>query len=238
MSTKRPLASRTLLALGTAAALSSCDFALVCTDDLRPSVNVEVTDRATGMPAARGATGLSKHESGVLTEFYATSRNDLMLWGDWHSELPGNHTILVRKPGFLPQTVYADVDSDRCHVEPRTVQADIARDPRAVPEYPVSFIEGPDSAGWRRASAEVQVHGDTLEIGGYAGTDCTELRVVAFRSGSGLHVQVEPSGTPLDSCTRSRHFEARFMLPSEPTHLLVTNGHIVPAVLFEGEVRP
>lgn len=226
--------------LGTAAALSSCDFALVCTDELRPSVIVEVTDRATGMPAASGATGLSRHESGVLIEFYADS--DLRLWGDWPSELPGNHTILVRKPGFLTDTVFADVDADRCHVEPRTVQVEIARDPRAVPESPVFFIEGPDSAGWRRASAEVRVYGDTLEIKGYAGTDCTELRtglrVVAFRSGSGLHVQVEPSGTPLDSCTRSRQFEARFALPSEPTHLLVTNGFFVPAMLFDGEVRP
>ena len=119
------------------------------------------------------------------------------------------------------------------------MQVSLARDPRAVPEFPVSFIEGPDSAGWERpASAEVQVHGDTLEIKGYTRSDCMELRIVAFRSRSSLHVQIEPSDTPLDSCTRSRWFEARFTLPPEPTRLLVTNGFWVPVKFFDGEVQP
>ena len=37
--------------------------------------------------------------------------------------------------------------------------------------------------------------------------------MVAFRSGDGLHVQVEPSDVTLDSCDGSRRFEARFTLP-------------------------
>lgn len=238
MNTRHRPPSPTLLALGAAAALSGCDLGLVCTDELRPSVVVEVRDRATGMPAARGATGRSEHESGVLTEFYAIGGDGLTLWGDWHGELPGNHVILVRKPGFLTEVAHADVDADRCHVEPKTVQVTLVRDPRAVPESPVSFTEGPDSAGWRRASAEVQVYGDTLEIKGYARTECTELQAVAFRTGSALHVQVEPSHTPLDSCVNSRQFEAKFTLPTEPTRLLLTNGFFTPVVLFDGEVRP
>ena len=238
MATQRRLASRTLLALGTAAALSNCDILLPCTDELRPSVVVEVRDPVTGMPAARGVTGRSEHESGVLTEFSATG--DLRLDGDWNSELPGSHAILVRKPGFLTDSVHVDVGVDRCHVEPRTVQAHIVPDPRAVPEHPVSFIEGPDIDARQPypASAEVRVYGDTLEIGGLAHTECTELRVVAFRSGTRLHVQIEPSGIPLDSCTISRRFQAKFTLPSERTHLLVTNGFLFPAELFDGQVRP
>ena len=233
-------ASRVLLALGGAAALSGCelDYDHGCFSYLSPSVIVEVRDRATGMPAARGATGLSEHESGVLTEFHAD--RDLRLWGSWPDELPGTHTVLVRKPGFLTETARADVDSDRCHVVPETVQFDLARDPRAVPESPLSFIEGPDTAGWRDASAEVRIRSDTLGITGYArgGSECTELRVVAFRSDGRLHVQIEPSDTPLDPCVNSRRFAARFTLPSGPTDLLVTNGFYLPTVLFDGEVRP
>jgi hypothetical protein len=237
MITQPRLILRTLLVLGTATAPSGCGLVgVTCTDELRLSVVVEVRDLATGMPAARGVTGKSEHESGVLTEFAASS--DLRLDGNWGSELPGSHTIFVRKPGHLTDIVQADVDADRCHVEPETVEARIAPDAQAAPEYPVSFIEGPDTGGWRPASAEVQVYGDTLEIGGLAHTDCTELRVVAFRSGSGLHVQVEPSDIPLDSCVNSRQFGARFTLPSEPTHLLVTNGFSFPVELFDGQVRP
>ena len=116
---------RALVALSGAAGLSGC-WGFVCTDELRPTLIVEVRERATGMPAARGATGFSEHESGVLTEFLA----------------------------------------------------------------------------------------------------------------SGLHVQVKPSGTQLDSCRGSRWFEARFILPSEPTHLLVTNTFPPPVELFSGVVRP
>ena len=237
MTTEHCLASRTLLVLGTAAALSGCDFLIVtCTDELRPSVVVEVRDPVTGMPAARGVTGRSEHESGILTELSAT--DDLRLTGNWSSELPGNHTILVRKPGFLTDIVHVDVGGDRCHVERRTVQVHIAPDPRAVPEYPVSFIEGPEVDAGPPASAEVQVYADTLEIRGFAHTECTELRVVAFRLGIGLHVQVEPSDIPLDRCVNSRQFEARFTLPSERTHLLVTNAFFFPVELFDGQVRP
>lgn len=237
MTIRRRLALRTLLALGTAVALSGCGIVAVCTSELRFSVVVEVRDAATGRPAARGVTGISEHESGVLTEF--TARGELRLDGNWRTELPGTHTITIRKPGYLTEVVHADVDADRCHVETETVEAEIAPDPRAVAVHPVLFAERPDTGGWRPASAEVQVHGDTLEIEGFAGTaGCAELQIVAFRSGDGLHVQVEPSDTPLDDCVNSRQFEARFLLPSGPTDLLVTNAHSFPAVLFDGQVRP
>lgn len=237
MTTQHRPALRTLLVLGPLAALSGCGLVGVsCTSILLYSVVVEVRDAATGRPAARGVTGLSEHESGVVTEF--TGSDDLRLNGNWDGELPGRHTILVRKPGYLTEIVHANVDADRCHVEPETVVARIAADPRAVPEHPVSFVEGPDTIGWHRASAEVQVNGDTLEIKGFAGTtDCAKTRVVAFRSGSRLHVQVEPSDTPLEDCVNSRRFEATFLVPSGRTDLLVTNAVDFPAELFHGQVR-
>ena len=238
MSTRQRLALRAILALGPAAALSGCDIVGgVCTDELRVSVVVEVRDSATERPAALGATGISEHESGVLTEF--TASGELRLDGNWGTELPGNHTITIRKPGYLTEVAHAGVDADRCHVETETVAAEIAAAPRAVAEDPVSFVEEPDTGGWRPASAEVRVHGDTLEIKGFAATaDCSELRVVAFRSGDGLQVQVEPSDIPLDDCVSSRRFEASFLLPPGPTDLLVTNAHYFPAVLFDGQVWP
>ncbi len=239
MITHRRAASRTLLVLGTAAALSGCGIVgISCTDELRPSVVVAVRDAVTRAPAARGVTGYSEHESGVLTEFYAT--DDLYLNGDWSRELPGNHTVHTRKPGFLTDIVHVDVDRDVCHVEPGTVQVQLAPDALAWPEHPVSFIEGPEIDAWPPASAGVQVYGDTLEIKGFAPSDCTELRIVAFRSGDRLHVQVEPSDIPPDPCVSPsvRQFEARFTLPPERTYLLVTNGFLLPGELFNGQVRP
>ena len=72
----------------------------------------------------------------------------------------------------------------------------MAPDARALPQHPVSFIEGPEIDAWP-ASAGGEVYGDTLEIQGFAPNGCTELRVVAFRLGIGLHLQVEPSDIPL-----------------------------------------
>ncbi len=239
MAAQQSSALRTLLVLGFATSLSGCDhFFGLCGDAMYHTLFVEVRDSASNGPAAIGATGVSEHESGEITELIAGS--DLELFGKWGRELPGEHTISVWKPGYLPYVVDAHVDADRCHVETETVEADIALDPRAVPEHPISFIQEPDTAsGWRSASAEVQVYGDTLEIKGLSGTrDCVDLQVVPFRSGARLHVQVQASDVPQDECVGWRRFEARFLLPSGATHLLVTNPAFFPVVLFNGEVRP
>jgi hypothetical protein len=216
--------------------LAGCDsFDVACTAILLPSLSVEVRDASTGTPAARGVTGISRHESGLSTELSAL--DELRLSGDWQRELPGRHTIELRKPGYVADVIHAYVDSDQCHVEPETVQAEIGPDPRAVVLEPVSFTDGPDVGAWP-ASAGVQVYGDTLEIAGFVPTDCRQLRVAASRLGIGLHVQVEPSDVPLEPCAWARQFEVRYLLPLEGIGLLVTNGWGFPVELFAGEVHP
>ena len=107
--------------------------------------------------------------------------DDLHLNGDWSSELGGHHTIRVRKPGFLTDIVHVDVGAAECHVVPRTVQARLAPDTRALPQHSVSFIEGPEIDAWPLGSVGVQAYGDTLEIKGFAPNTCeAELRVVSY----------------------------------------------------------
>ncbi len=206
-------ALRTLPVLGTAVAFSGCGgllFEVACTLELRSSVAIEVRDPVTGAPAARGVTGWSEHESGITTEF-ATS-GDLLLHGNWRSELPGHHVIHLRKPVFRTEVLTVDVGGDDCHVEPATVRAHMEPNPLAVPQHPLSFIEGPEIDAWP-ASAGVKIYGDTLEVRGFAPNGCTRLRAVAYRQASGfLHVQVEPSDIPLDRCASPRQFEVRYRL--------------------------
>jgi len=71
---------------------------------------------------------------------------------------------------------------------------------------------------------------DRREISGFAPTPCEKLRAVAFRACTGLHVQAEPSGSPLEECARPREFVVR-------TYLLVTNGFGFPVELFDGQVQ-
>ena len=79
------------------------------------------------------------------------------------------------------------------------------------------------------------MYGDTLAIKGFARRVRQEIRVVASRTGVGLHVQVEPSDFPPPG---TREFEGRFTLPPGPTDLLVTNGYGSPGELFSGQVQP
>ena len=232
------LASLHLVAFAIVLIASGCSDLLGginCTTEMLPTLAVEVRDPVTGAPAARGVTGTSEHESGLVTEL--TALDDLHLGGNWSRELPGRHTIQLRRPGFVSEVVRTTVGSNTCHVEPVTVQSQITPDVRAVLEDPVSFTEGPPINAYP-ASAGVELYGDTLEIKGFAPTDCKHLRVVAFRLGIGLHVQVEPSGLALEECLSPRRFEVRYILPPERTILLVTNGLAFPVELFDGQVQP
>lgn len=196
---------------------------------------MEVRDRATGAAAARGVTGASEHESHLTVEM--TASDSLRLQGDWPRELPGRHTVTVRKPGYQTEYIDVFVDSDECHVEPQTVEATITPEPLAQFEEPLSFAEGPGIDAYP-ANAGLELLADTLLIAGWVPTGCSELTVVAARVNSSLHIQVEPSDVALPECLSPRRFEARFLLPAERTYLLVTNGYSFPVVLFNGQVRP
>jgi len=210
-------------------------FGVLCTAELRSTLAVEVRDPTTGLPAARGVTGTSRHESGRVTDLAAI--DDLVLIGNWEGEFPGRHTIVLRKPGYVADVVRTTVGADKCHVQPRTVQALISPDLRAVPQDPIAFVSGPEIDAYP-ASAGVQIHGDTLDLRGFVPTDCKELRAVAYRSGVGLHVQIEPSEVPLAECRSPQQFQVSYLLPDEPTYLLVTSARGFPTELYEGEVRP
>lgn len=106
-----------------------------------------------------------------------------------------------------------------------------------MPVHPIDLGSGPEIDAYP-ARVGVQIHGDTLELRGFAPAECTELRAVAFRLGSQLHVQIEPSDVPLGECLSPQQFEVRYLLPDEGTYLLVTNGRGFPTALFSGQVRP
>jgi hypothetical protein len=237
MMNHRNVTSLALVPCAIAVVLYGCGDSLevICTGELRTTLAVEVRNSVTGTPAARGVTGTSEHESGVLTEL--TASDDLRLGGDWAGEFPGTHSIQLKKPGYETESMQVFVDSNGCHVEPLTVQATITPDSRAVLQDPVSFVEGPGIDAYP-PNAGVQIYADTLEITGFVPTDCNELRVVAFRVGEGLHVQVEPSDALLGQCVSPRMFNVRYTLPPERTYLLVTNGFSFPVTLFDGQVRP
>lgn len=232
---------RSMLALGlilvglvlSSACLGSLE--VLCTSVLRASLIVEVREAADGAPAARGTTGLSEHESGRAVELAAA--DDLFLHGDWPAELPGTHSVVLRSPGYRVEIVQAFVERDECHVETATVHAELTPEPSAVSVNAIEFIDGPKVDAYP-ASAGVRVVGDTLEISGFAPTNCTELHAVAFRVGQELHVQIEPSDVALTECVSPRLFSAKYILPPERTYLLVTNGYSFPTTLFSGQVRP
>jgi hypothetical protein len=223
----------------TTAVLQGCtDFlGIACTDELRPSIVVEVRDSATGAPAARGATGLTVHETGADTELAAF--DTLHLSGNWNRELPGDHSVRVRKPGFRTQVLpRVQVGEGGCHVETVRLPFRIARDPGAVPLQPVFLTQGPDLNA-TPASAGIQIYGDTVEVGGFVPALCRSLQIVAFRSGNETHVQVQASDPPLGSCAGSeRQFKARYLIPPVRSFLLVTNGFGFPVTLFAGSVSP
>jgi hypothetical protein len=108
---------------------------------------VEVRDASTGAPAARGVTGFSRHGSGLSTELAAL--DDLRLSGDWQRELPGSHIVELRKPGYVADVIHAYVDSDQCHVETETVQAEIGADSRAIVMDPIFSARQPATRAGR-----------------------------------------------------------------------------------------
>ena len=228
------------MALAVATVLSGCGDIFSpdrgCTLAPRQSVVVQVRDRVSAAPAAQGVTGEAVHESGTVHELAASG--PLSLLGVWGHDPPrGVFTVHVRRPGFRTETETVDVRVGDCGIVTEVLQFHLVPNPRAVAVPPLSFIEGPEvDAG--SSGAVAQWSGNTLEIKGSAPAGCNELAIVAYRTGGGLHVQLEPSDVLLDRCGGARAFEARLAFRSEPIALLVTNANGFPVTLFSGQVRP
>ena len=102
---------------------------LVCTDELRAGITVEVRDAATGAPAACGASGEARDGDYIasLTDegrCVTAPQTWAYLTGAW--ERAGIYTVTIRKPGYRDwvrdQVV---VIADLCHVHPMTLQANL-----------------------------------------------------------------------------------------------------------------
>jgi hypothetical protein len=226
--------------LFTGCALSGCDvFGVVCTDELRPNLVVEVREAVSGEPAARGATGVAEHPgSGEITDLFALA-DSLRLHGDWLRERAGRYTVAVQKPGFRTEYASATVDEDRCHVRTRRVPVTLTRNSSAVAVGPLAFHRDARVAGFP-ASAGIRVFADTLVVSGRAAALCGDLGVVAFRSDGSWHIQFQPLQW-VDSCPdvqNLQQFEARFTLVPGSNQLLITNGYGPPVELFSGVVSP
>ena len=92
-----------------------------CTDELRSTIRVEVTDARTGASAAVGSTvivrGASVYDSVLVT---ATQFNPYVAYLAWENRVKqGRYTVEVRKPGYV-SFVKTDVDvpGDQCHSGP------------------------------------------------------------------------------------------------------------------------
>ena len=102
---------------------------MVCTDELRAGITVEVRDALTGTPAACGASGEARDgtyiapltDEGRCTEAPMTWA---YLTGAW--ERAGVYTVAIRKPGYrdwVQEQVV--VTADACHVQPVSLQANL-----------------------------------------------------------------------------------------------------------------
>lgn len=221
-------------------ALTACDdlVGVACTDELRPNLIVEVRDAQTGHAAARGAIGSAQHlDSDVTTELYSARNDSLQLTGDWSRERAGRYVVVVRKPGFRTETVQVTVDEDRCHVRTERVPVTLTPDASAAAVVPLAFTRGERVSG-SSASAGITTFGDTLVVTGRAAALCSDLDIVAFRSGRSWHIQLQPmqwEGT-CPGLAGMQQFEARFRLPEGNNTLLITHGYQRPPTLFSGMV--
>ncbi len=96
-------------------ALSACGdpVELVCTEELRPGIIVDVLEEGTGLPAADGAT-LTVHD-GDYDESSTEAYEGRTMAGAW--ERAGTYDVAVAKPGYHTWVrTGVVVRADECHV--------------------------------------------------------------------------------------------------------------------------
>lgn len=111
---------RRVLSFGTlllASVLAGCSDdgsgPIFCTEEYRAGITVEITDSATGLAAAEGAT-LTIRE-GEYVESWTDSFGGLTLAGAW--ERAGTYDVTVAKDGYHTWIrTGVVVDADECHV--------------------------------------------------------------------------------------------------------------------------
>ena len=102
---------------------------LVCTQEIRPGLVVEVRDAVTKAPAAAGAVGMIRdgaYEEMLLVEAGAQvpPQEALRLYGAY--ERRGTYDLLVEKPGYQAWArTDVVVTADECHVQTVRVLADL-----------------------------------------------------------------------------------------------------------------
>jgi hypothetical protein len=100
---------------------STVDPIRVCTDELRSTIIVNVTDAKTGASAAVGSTVIVRnatfYDSLQVTTQIMPPSTAYIAWED--RAKGGRYTVQVRKPGYL-DWIKTDVDvpSDECHSRP------------------------------------------------------------------------------------------------------------------------
>lgn len=128
MLTNRSFAKRLAIPL-LAAALAGCGDdstgPIVCTEEFRYGITIEVRDGGTGAPAAVGAEGTLTE--GAYVEALMVFGDDTMLGA---GERAGTYDVLITKPGFEDWTASrVTVTADECHVQTVALQANLVRVP-------------------------------------------------------------------------------------------------------------
>jgi len=116
----RVLAPSILLAVAACSG-SGSTHPITCTNELRSTIMVNVTDARTGSAAALGSTvivkGAGVYDSVVVA---STPFNPATAYVGWEDRVKaGRYSVEVRKPGYVSfLRTDVDVTSDQCHSGP------------------------------------------------------------------------------------------------------------------------
>lgn len=116
----RSVMSRCALIVTVAGSLGACgDAGLVCTTELRSSLQVDVVDAQSGAPAAAGSIVILQGTALRDSVAAATSPPSLLTAQVWWEDRvgAGTYSVTVRKPTYQDWT-QSDIHivADRCHV--------------------------------------------------------------------------------------------------------------------------
>lgn len=121
-----------LLLLASLAGLSACStdpIGVICTEEARPGIVVDVRDAGTGEPAAEGAV-LTLSDPPFVQVVDQTTVQGLVLFGA--VERPGTYDVMIEKAGFETWTredVEVSLTPDECHVETVHLEARLETTP-------------------------------------------------------------------------------------------------------------